>query len=366
MRLGAGWAVVTRPRVVDAGLVVVAVAITALTSAGPMYVVAGLCVASLSLLVRRARPALVTAITVGADLAAVPLLLAAGVALPPMLGAPATIALYGLGRHRRKVWLVAAVVVAGCFAFDLAIHPNNVVGNVMQILAAVWLGRMLRLRHRLAEFRKRRSAEGAVRAERRRIARELHDVVAHHITVINILVGAGRTPMATDPASAERSLVTAERTARRAMAEMRQLLDVLKADDSEPADHMAIGADRLPTLVEQAGVPAELEVTGEAVPLPAAVDHAVYRVVQESLTNTGKHAPGARARVRLSYLAGCVEVEVTDDGTAPPARGDGHGLSGMAERVSLCGGLLRAGPRPEGGFQVHAVFPVAALEEVER
>jgi signal transduction histidine kinase len=123
----------------------------------------------------------------------------------------------------------------------------------------------------------------------------------------------------------------------------------------------------LPALVEQAQLPAELEVTGEAVPLPAAVDKAVYRIVQEALTNTRKHAPAARASVRLSYLQGSVEVEVTDDGTGPPVRSrGGFGLRGMAERVALVGGLLTAGPRPEGGFRVYASLPVAALEEAGR
>ncbi|GAA3608715.1 hypothetical protein GCM10022419_112080 [Nonomuraea rosea] len=209
----------------------------------------------MSLLVRRVRPAWVTAITMGADLAAMSALVAGGAAAPLLVGAAATIASCSL----------------------------------------------MRLRHRLVERRKRRAAESAVAAERRRIARELHDMVAHHITVINVLVGAGRATMATDRAAAEEAFVTAEHTARQAMAEMRRLLHVLRADGAaEPVDHTGIGAGGVPALVEQARLPARLEVVGEAVPLPAAVDHAVYRIVQEALTNTRKHAPAARASVRLS------------------------------------------------------------------
>ena len=363
IRIG-GWATIGRPHVADAGLVVAAVVITALTLRGPAYVPAGLAVAATALLMRRARPTLVTAITMGADLAAMSALVAAGAAAPPLVGAPATIALYSLGRHGEKVWLTGPALTAGYVTVVMMVHPVNTVGNLAQIVAALALGGLLRLRHRLLERRKRRAAETAVAAERRRIARELHDVVAHHITVINVLVGAGRTTMASDRAAAEEAFVTAEHTARQAMAEMRQLLHVLRADDpAEPVDHTGIGVAGVPALVERSRPPAELDVAGTAVPLPAAVDHAVYRIVQEALTNVRKHAPAARARVRLSYLPGSVEVEVTDDGTGTTVRGrGGFGLRGMAERAALVGGVLTAGPRPEGGFRVHARLPLATPE----
>jgi signal transduction histidine kinase len=354
-----------RPLTVDAGLTVLAVAVTVATSRGPVFVLTALAVVALALPVRRGRPVLVTAVTVGAELAAVPVLLSAGVPPPPMAGAAVTIAFYSLGRHGRSAWLtVVTSAVAYVTVYTLA-GSRNQAGIVVQILVAVCAGRLFRLRHRLGERRRRRAAEAAVRAERRRIARELHDVVAHHITTINVLVGAGRTTMAADPAAAEEAFLTAERTARRAMAEMRELLHVLRADDApEAVDHAGIGAARLPVLVERSGVTAELVVTGEAVPLPTVVDHAVYRIVQEALTNVRKHAHGARATVRLSYLPERVEVEVTDDGTAAVAgRHGGYGLKGMAERVALCGGVLRTGRRPEGGFQVHALLPVTAPEE---
>ncbi|MFC7645866.1 sensor histidine kinase [Streptosporangium lutulentum] len=208
-----------------------------------------------------------------------------------------------------------------------------------------------------------------MRAERHRIARELHDVVAHHISVITVLMGAARTTVLADPGKAQETLLTAERTARAAMAEMRQLLHVLRAEDgAEPENQAGIGTSALPELVEQAaraGLPARLEVTGDAVALPSAVDHAIYRIVQESLTNTRKHARGARSSVRLAYLPDAVEVEVLDDGPgaeAPPT--GGFGLGGMAERVALSGGELRTGPRQEGGFGVHARFPLPGAADL--
>ncbi|GLW06989.1 hypothetical protein Misp01_21190 [Microtetraspora sp. NBRC 13810] len=391
-----GGRAVTRPRVVDAVLVVAACgAVVPLLGAvsGPALtaVVALWVAAALTLSGWRARPVPVTAATVAADLAALPLFLSANVPPPLLAGLPATVALYGLGRYgsRRAAWSMGGAAVAAYFAAALALGHGNQIGVACQVVAAVVVGRLFRLRWRLRERRARQAAQDAVRAERRRIARELHDVVAHHITVINVLVGAGRTTMASDPAGAEEAFLTAERTGRAAMAEMRQLLRVLRADEADKADKAdkvgevgdadgtgpagaldgrGAGAAQLGALVERAaaaGAPVALEVTGTAVPLPAAVDHAVYRVVQEALTNIRRHAPGARAGVRVAYLPGTVEVEVLDDGTArpEPEAGGGFGLSGMAERVALCGGVLHAGPRPGEGFRVYATIPVPEREE---
>jgi signal transduction histidine kinase len=142
------------------------------------------------------------------------------------------------------------------------------------------------------------------------------------------------------------------------MAEMRQLLDVLRADGERMENQALVGVTRLPALVEESGNTV-LEITGEPVAMPTIVDHAVYRIVQEALTNTRKHAAGARSRVRLSYLPGLVEVEVADEGLPRPGGpGLGLGLAGMAERISLCGGEFRAGPSPHGGFVVQARIPL--------
>ncbi|GIH84275.1 two-component sensor histidine kinase [Planobispora rosea] len=319
---------------------------------------------------RRNHPVAVALATLSLDLLHAFLRLGDPATLPSVIG------LYSLGRHAagRTVWIIAAATSLSYMAvyqLQSGEMPGNVSVPVLSPFLVVGLGQFLRLRSELGERRREQAAEAAVRAERRRIARELHDVVAHHISVINVMVGAGRTTMATDPRRAQEALVTAERTAREAMAEMRQLLHVLRAEDGdEPDNHAGVGAEALPDLVARvdgAGPPVGLEVTGEAVPLPAAVDHAVYRIVQESLTNTRKHADGARVSVRLAYLPGAVEVEVLDDGLGrrggTAQAGSGFGLGGMAERVALCGGRLQTGPRPTGGFRVHAWIPVPAARD---
>jgi signal transduction histidine kinase len=366
------WSTLRRPRVQDTTLVVVMVAfgVTAMVAAlAQGYPVAAsaafFTIAAVPLIVRRSRPVPVAAVAVALDVVSV------WIAKTPTPGIGAAIALYSLGRHApgRNAWIFAAVaaplyaVVAWGFR-----PPGNEVGSALGVVVTVGLGQFFRLRYELRERREQHRAETAVRSERRRIARELHDVVAHHISVINVLVGAGRTTMITDPEQAQEVLVTAERTARAAMAEMRQLLHVLRADDiEEPENHAGVGSEALPALISQAGsagLPARLDVSGQVVPLPSTVDHAVYRIVQEALTNTRKHAGEARASVRLEYRPGAVEVEVLDDGLGPRSSGGGgYGLGGMAERVALCGGQLQTGPRAGGGFRVYAHIPVPALQK---
>lgn len=314
-----------------------------------------------------------------------PLLTAAAIAVLDLFGlladyiqasnVPTWIALYSVGRYtsgRRAVIATTALVAVYAVAAQIGNdRPGSMVAGAFGTLLAIGLGQFVRLRTELKVRREREATETAVRAERRRIARELHDVVAHHLTVINALVGGARAAMATSQDDARDALQSAERTSREALAEMRQLLDVLRADDGGPADvTTGVGAGGLPALIEQAkmaGLPASLRVTGEPVQLPAAIDHAVYRVAQEALTNSRKHAGGARASVRLMYWPRAVEIEVLDDGlakgtssaagfgTSPSA---GFGLGGMAERVALCGGQLQTGPRQQGGFRVHARFPL--------
>ncbi|MEU6719465.1 histidine kinase [Nonomuraea sp. NPDC046802] len=278
----------------------------------------------------------------------------------------ASIAHYSLGRYtagRETAIVTGALVVAYAWEMELTLQGTG--GGVMGLFAVgvpVGVGLIVRLRAELDERGKREAADAAVQAERRRIARELHDVVAHHITVINALVGGARATLPPEQEVTRNALESAEQTARQAMAEMRRLLQVLRADGNEGPDAATgVGADRLPALIQEArsaGLPASLKVTGEPVELPAAVDHAVYRIVQEALTNTRKHAVSARASVRLAYEPAAVEVEVVDDGLSKQGSAPGFGLGGMAERVALCGGRLSTGPRPEGGFRVHARLPL--------
>ncbi|WP_176993079.1 sensor histidine kinase [Nonomuraea jiangxiensis] len=285
------------------------------------------------------------------------------------------VALYTVGRHTAALPSTAtAMLAAGAYWLAAGTastgEPSVVAAIVLAPALPVAAGHIVRLRGELSRRREQQAAEYAVREERRRIARELHDVIAHHVSVVGLYMGVARRTIPADPERAQAALLTGEETARQAMTEMRRLLDVLRTDGESIENQAGVGVARLPELVAESGN-AMLEVTGEAVELPTTVDHAVYRIVQEALTNTRKHAAGARSRVRLAYLPELVEVEVDDDGRARsgdagPWRGRarsgeiglGLGLAGMAERVSMCGGELRAGPSPAGGFTVHARIPL--------
>jgi signal transduction histidine kinase len=215
-----------------------------------------------------------------------------------------------------------------------------------------------RLRRHQAE-----EAARAVAAERARIARELHDIVSHSISVITIQTQAVRRRL--DPANERdiEDLRAVETTARQAMAEMRRLLGVLRAGAEHGLDLAPQpGLAQLPRLVSEtvaAGVPVEMHVEGDAVPLPPGVDLAAYRVVQEALTNVRRHARPASALVVVRYTGDTVEVQVDDDGQARsgPSGQLGNGLAGMTERVTLYGGTLDVGPRAGGGYRVRAALP---------
>jgi signal transduction histidine kinase len=209
----------------------------------------------------------------------------------------------------------------------------------------------------------------AVAGERARITRELHDVVAHGISVMVVQAQAAEAALRNEPDTAATALGHVIDTGFAAMTEMRRLLGVVR-QASDPSAPLAPqpGVSALPDLIDQvrqAGTPVTLLVDGAPVPLPAAVDVSAYRIVQEALTNTRRHAGSAAcATFRLSYGDARLEIEVADDGAGPPARPshvDGNGLRGIAERVGALGGIVEAGPRSGGGFGVHAVLPTAAV-----
>jgi signal transduction histidine kinase len=225
-------------------------------------------------------------------------------------------------------------------------------------------------RARTAEQNQRSLAEQAVAEERRRIARELHDVVAHHVSVMGVLATGARRVLPRDPGAADEVLGTIEETGRTVLREMRRLLTVLRTE-AEPAAELAPqpGLGGIETLVEQlrdAGLPVRLVVAGDPVPLDPGVALTLFRIVQEALTNTLKHAGAATAEVRLDFGRLWLHLEIFDTGHGPRLPGShiGHGLLGMRERVALYGGTLRTGPRPGGGFRVYAKIPMDQLEEV--
>jgi signal transduction histidine kinase len=244
-------------------------------------------------------------------------------------------------------------------------------------LTAAWiLGDNLRTRraylHELeekAERLEREREENERRAaadEQARIARELHDVIAHNVSVMVVQAAGGREVFETHPDRAREALASIEATGREALTELRRLLGVARAhEDGSTSLAPQPGLERLGTLVEQvraAGLTVDVQVEGEQRDLPTGVDLSAYRVIQEALTNTLRHAFAQRAWIVVHYGERELIVEVLDDGAGPPRAGgqDGRGLVGMQERVGLFGGEVRTGARPEGGFRVWARFPLGA------
>lgn len=291
------------------------------------------------------------------------------------------IALYTVAAHcdRRRSYLAAAVAALGvAIVFTFARWPVDlptVASNAIIFVTAWFIGdnmqtrrafvRSLEERAERAERTRALEAERAVAEERTRIARELHDVVAHSMSVMLVQAGAARRILEKDPAKATGALEAIEATGREAMTEMRRLLGVLRDEGTagslvpQPSLH---DLDDLADQFRRAGLPVALEVRGEARDLPPGLDLTAYRIVQEALTNTLKHAGAAEASVTVAYGDDAVAVEVRDDGrgaASSPVEGAGQGLIGMRERVELFDGELRAGPAPGGGYAVRARLPIA-------
>jgi signal transduction histidine kinase len=217
-------------------------------------------------------------------------------------------------------------------------------------------------RAQIAERERDLAAREAVVEERARIARELHDVIAHHVSMIVLQAGAERRVLDGANTSTREVLETVERTGRSALTEMRRLLGMLRGDASDPLTPQP-GLTDVPTLVGQlreAGLPVELHVEGELLELPVGIELSAYRIVQEALTNALKHAGEASATVNIRHGLDSLELEIVDDGAGTPAlvASGGHGLVGMRERVALYGGRLDAGRRPGGGFAVRVLLPI--------
>ena len=273
--------------------------------------------------------------------------------------------------RRRALWGLAAVLGVGAvwLAFDpMTVRPVQYFGGLGWIspwVIAWLLGAYLRARRMYVEGLVREREERALAAvteERNRIARELHDVIGHSVSVMTVQASAVRRLMRADQAKERRALETVEATGREALAEMRRMVGVLRAGDG-PADLAPPPTlDQLDRLVEDfrsAGVDVVLEHEGEPVPLPPGLDLTAYRLVQVALTNTLKHALATRAVVRVSYRPGSLAVAVTDDGRGPSAGAQpGNGLLGMRERVGVFGGRLEAGLAASGGYELRAELPL--------
>jgi signal transduction histidine kinase len=302
-----------------------------------------------------------------------------------VMGLPLVVAIYAVGaRHGLRASAGVLALLAALLAVSFTADQQDpglvdLVVTVATLGAAWWAGATVRGRREQVELLEERSAllervrrdeaGQAVARERLRIARELHDVVAHSMSVVAVQSGMAQHVLATQPERAGAALAAISQSSRAALVELRRLLGVLRADD-EPEGSLApaLGLADLPALVERirdAGVRAELSTTGEPGAVPAAVGLTAYRIVQEALTNTVRHAgPGSTATVSVTCGPTAVDVLVADDGTGAPAPvgGAGSGLVGMRERVDVFGGDLAAGPSTGGGWRVAAHLPLDVRE----
>jgi signal transduction histidine kinase len=335
---------------------------------------------TLPLVARRRFPGTVVALCVASGLAF------AALFLPPFFLGPALlVAVYSVAAYGRRWVSLAGLVVAELGLAAVWLTPAMLERSTfllfMGVIAVFWvLGRFVgdrqlyaaQLEERTAELEQAREelARRAVTEERLRLARELHDVVAHAMSVIAVQSGVGAHVADTQPEEAARALAAIEATSRAALEELRRLLGVLREEDEPQGDLAPVPglADLEGLLAElaKAGLAVKLQVNGTRPPLPAGVDLSAYRIVQEALTNVVKHAGPTRAQVVVDFRDHDVRVEVTDDGrgavtsVSDGRAGTGHGLIGMRERVQAFGGDLEVGPRPDGGFRVAARLPLAA------
>jgi signal transduction histidine kinase len=318
------------------------------------------------------------------------------------------LAFFTVAARRRRVWTAAAGTLTYLELTYGRVHEHAGSGVEIYLGTAAWLlalaivgdgARRLAESHALmAEYngklqqKQRDREQRAVLHERIRIARELHDVTAHHLSVIAVQAGLARYVLDSDTETADHALRTISEVSSEGLAELRRLISLLRPDDDEGGgantdDRPAPGIAQLPVLIERVGLsgtPSRYTVAGRQRPLPAGIELCVFRVVQESLTNVLKHAPGSSVDVRLDYEPEQVRVVVADTGPhrVPPQRtrtprsaaaqaraadqtGTGYGLTGMRERASLYGGELSAGQKPDGGFEVSLTLPLDAVSAAD-
>jgi signal transduction histidine kinase len=276
-------------------------------------------------------------------------------------------------RSRTESLVVAAIAALGIALTALVVDGwSQALGDLVPFAAAWVFGdnlgtrraytRALEERAERLEREQEREAARAVAEEQARIARELHDVIAHNLSVMVVQAAAANDVFDARPERAREALRTIEATGRTALAELRRLLGGVRGDGADFTPQPDLG--QLDVLIDQvraAGLQVVFRIQGEPRPLPAALELSAYRVVQEALTNTLKHAHASRVDIALNYSDGALDIEVCDDGTGNGSEpGAGHGLIGMRERVGVFGGSLDTGPAPGGGFKITARFPSVA------
>jgi signal transduction histidine kinase len=289
---------------------------------------------------------------------------------------------YAAGRHLtgRVSTIALGIGVVVMVVLAVVYDPNDIIFPVVFFWVLPWLaGRTLRNQTRLArelaekaeraQHAREEDERRAIMTERNRIARELHDVLAHNLSVMVVQAAGARQVLEKSPERAVEAAALIERTGREALAEIRHLFGPVRRGGPEPLSgaQSIARVDDLARRARQAGLRVELRVSGDAVELPAGIDLAAYRIVQEALTNTLKHSPGARARVTVAYEPNEIVLSVEDDGEGPRdehelgGAGGGHGLVGMRERAAVYGGVVQAGREPDGGFAVRARLPTRPL-----
>ncbi|WP_173096913.1 sensor histidine kinase [Actinomadura verrucosospora] len=274
---------------------------------------------------------------------------------------------YITATHARRLSVPVAVTTGVLQVLSLAAWrfvDEVFLSTAVLAMAVTWMaGDSIRVRRAHAEALREQATAQAVSAERLRIARELHDMVAHSIGIIAIQAGVGGRVIATQPEEARNALDAIEATSRDTLSGLRRMLTALRKDEPGaaplgPAPGLA-DLDRLAAATKDAGVEVELRRTGEPGPLPPDVDLSAYRIVQEAVTNVVRHAGTERCRVTIDYRGEELAVEIADDGCGGVV-GTGYGIVGMRERVALLRGEFTAGPRPGGGFRVAARIPLPA------
>ncbi|MEU7635222.1 MULTISPECIES: sensor histidine kinase [unclassified Streptomyces] len=351
------------------------------------WAIGGLALACAPLAARTRRPVPVVVATLAVNIAQILL-----ISFPGGSPIPTVVAVHAVARRSdpRFAWRVTAYATAAIVAASLIREPG--LENLWQHLAviagmclAVASGDAARSRQRLlaaaieraerAERTREEEARRRVIEERLRIARELHDVVAHHITLVNAQAGVAHHLMRSDPDHAYQALERIRDTSRTALDELRATVGLLRhGDDRATPREPAPGLADLDTLLESfrhSGLGITLERTGRQTgsPVPPIIDLAAYRIVQEALTNTRKHAGPVPVRVHLDHRTDALRITVEDNGTGTPeagsndSAGTGHGMIGMRERAKAAGGTLAAGPRPAGGFRIHTELPLPAARK---
>ncbi|WP_045742911.1 MULTISPECIES: sensor histidine kinase [Actinoplanes] len=282
---------------------------------------------------------------------------------------------YVAARERRQRSAPAAALVAVVqIAMALFASRSDVLTmitiEVLAVITAWVIGDSLRQRRRYAATQRRQAEDRAVQAERLRIARELHDMIAHSIGVISVQAGMGRRVIDTQPEAARDALAAIEETSRDTAASLRRMLGTLRRHDTgagpaplDPAPGLA-DLDGLVTRTAQAGVEVDLRWAGERTPLPPDIDLSAFRIIQEAVTNVIRHSGAGHCAVLVDRGPTTLAVTVTDDGRGGSADGPGYGIAGMRERISLLDGVFTAGPGPSGGFRVTASIPLPTLERI--